>query len=630
MTGKYTGFVSVPADIVPLMYDKSYSFSVIALARGSRRLYEAEFLSERSEGAFEISTPPPFSHQSIRKGLIDEREVVLSSISLGNDNFANDEYLYHSSEKVALSICSIRIGSFSGVSTAVNIPEQRMIFFRSPFVIRNFLALPISIQIRMKQYDSRTRNGNVSVLDKSSPRKRDQALSRKHTSYMDWEDLGVLDCGQSVNWTGAVSTDRVQLRVRFVGLDGDNSRRFPGWSSVVSIPTKDEGGPTLSVSGNAFAHLRVSDADDVPLDLSVALETGNSTSDVDPDNIRLFSETFSSATRVVSIFVPYWIVDSTNEDLEFFAGAPVAGQLDKRVQIDGRGSGEGQNGTTLGLAELLDNENFLNLPSRSPFDVMMIGDRTSARMTVRKRVPRQSRRFVWRHTSPWSDPVPLQAEQNSQHDTTVLSYEESAKADSNDQGRFDRFVLRSSIMKAPESFGGHLGTTLIHIVNRYAIINEIGRDIEIMSDNDNGNSFLLRAASRPQPFHFDDSKPIRFRFKEFGWNWSGKFNIRMNRREVTMRLRHKMKVDTVIVTVEVRVEEKSSTCLLIFRQTSRPPFRLENHTMYPLQFGQSSTRAALEESDVDAMLLPYQNADFAWGKYCWKCDTLVSWKCLTF
>jgi hypothetical protein len=74
-----------------------------------------------------------------------------------------------------------------------------------------------------------------------------------------------------------------------------------------------------------------------------------------------------------------------------------------------------------------------------------------------------------------------------------------------------------------------------------------------------------------------------------------------------------MKGQTVIVTVEL-VEKKGSTDMLVFRQSSHPPFRLENHTMFPLHYGQSSNRLGSEETEVDAMLLPYQNADFAWDE----------------
>jgi len=94
---------------------------------------------------------------------------------------------------------------------------------------------------------------------------------------------------------------------------------------------------------------------------------------------------------------------------------------------------------------------------------------------------------------------------------------------------------------------------------------------------------------------------------------SGKFNVRRNRTEVTMRLRHKMKGLAVIVTVEL-IEEKGGTNMLVLRRSSHPPFRLENQTMFPLLFGQSAARMGSEETETDAMLLPYQRADFAWDE----------------
>lgn len=617
---KQTGIVSVPADIVPFIHDGSYSFSVTALPREASLVHEAEFVPASLENAIEISTPPPFSPESFSKGLISEEEVALSTMS---PQAANDfDAGQNKQEKVHLTMCSVRIGSSSGVKAAVEVPEQRMIFIRSPLVIRNFLALPIAVQVRVK-LQSHIAAGGSSSSKFASSKLRDQTPSRRNTLLTDWEDLGVLDCGQSVNWTGAFSSDRVQLRVRFVGIDGDNSRRFPGWSSAVHIPAREmtaRGNSRSGSDGNAFFRMRVSDANNVPLHLSVALEGGNNSNDGDPavaENIRLFSETFGSGTRVVSVFVPYWIVDGTNEDLEFFSGAPIAGQPDNRLQSNGKIKGTKESGLGLGLAELLDNQNFLQIPSRSSFEVLMVGDESSTRLTVRKRLGRQNHTSGQRRTSPWSDPIPLQAGRNSQHDITVLAPHESSmlkSSDSDDPRGIERFVLRSNIVNVPERFGGKLGTKLIHVVNRYSIVNEIGRDIEIASDNERRTPVLVRAVGWPQPYHFDDSRPIRFRFKEFGWSWSGKFNIRLKRREVTMRLRHKMKGYTVIVTVEVLEKKKSSTSVLVFRQSSHPPFRLENHTMHPLHFGQSLGRVSSEDSDIDSMLLPYQSADFAWDE----------------
>lgn len=80
-----------------------------------------------------------------------------------------------------------------------------------------------------------------------------------------------------------------------------------------------------------------------------------------------------------------------------------------------------------------------------------------------------------------------------------------------------------------------------------------------------------------------------------------------------MRLRHKMKGLTVIITVEL-AEKKGGTSLLVLRQSNYPPFRLENHTMFPLLFGQSAVRMSSEENEADAMLLPYQRVNFAWDE----------------
>ncbi|CAJ1918125.1 unnamed protein product [Cylindrotheca closterium] len=596
---EYSGFVSIPADIVPLVHDRAYSFKVVAFNRGP---FPEIDLSSISDSAIRISVPPPFSDLSVRKGLLQEREVALPTI--GAEPESSPDHFH-------LSVCSIRIGNLFGATSAMKVPEQRMLLFRSPLVIQNFLALPIALQIRVKYHDMST---NERSLDRSRSQgaSGEQSLIRKETLYMEWQDIGVLDCGQSTNWTGALSKDRVQIRVRFVGLNGDNSRRFPGWSSPATIPTKDNYNQSLNKKKGAFDHLRVWDADEIPLDLSVALETGTHTTDSEMGNIRHFSEGFSSGTRVVSLFVPYWVVDSTSEDLEFSAGGPIAGQLDKHVSFDTSRPNVADKGM-LGLAELMDNDGFVNLPSKSPFDVMMIGDSSATRLTIRKRVSRTSRRRRWRHPSPWSDPIPLQSGRNL-HDTTVLSFIDQSKTHPEEQGQFDRYVLRSSMKPAPDTCGGSLGTLLIHVVNRYAIINEIGRDIEILQGREEGASLLVRASSKPQPFHFDVSKAIRFRFKEFGWDWSGKFHIQMNRREVTMRLRHKMKGEAVIVTVEVQTEKNSSTYSLVFRQSTNPPFRLENQTMHPLYFGQSAISRSSQEADADTMLLPYQSADFAWDE----------------
>jgi hypothetical protein len=508
-TSSQEGLVSVPADIVPFLHDDSYSFSIFALPKKLSVDHEAELTSFGGNGAIQVTPPPPFSPQSYGRGLVDEEEVTLVALDPDDEGEAFED--------VHLTVCSLRIGSFSGVRASVEVPEQRMMVFRAPLAIKNCLALPIAVQVRVRV------QGAVDKIPHS------QGLNRLKTFLSEWEDLGVLECGQSVNWTGANSNEKVHLRVRFVGTDGDNSRRFPGWSSSIYIPSRESSGgarsrfadPTLK----SFASMRVLDADSISLSLSVAFDVDKSAGNNDPgvhDNIRSLSQSLSAGTRAVSIYVPYWIVDSTNQDLEFFSGAAIAGQLDKDSEVDHTSAFNNEKGSSLGLAELLDNANFLNLPSNRSFDIMMLGDESSTRLTMRKRIPRHNRDSMRRLTPPWSDPIPLQAERASQYEITVLApriekTERGREAD--DFSGFDRYVLRSKVVPAPERFGGRLGTKLIHIVNRYSILNETGRDVEIASDYGLGSAVVVRGTGIPQPFHCDDSSPMRLRFKEFGWAW---------------------------------------------------------------------------------------------------------------
>ena len=505
--GSHDGLVSIPADIVPFLHDGSYSMSLFALSRTSSVDHEVELTSFGGNKAIQVKIPPPFSPQSYARGLIEEDEVTLSTLYPTGEEESDD---------VHLTVCSFRIGSFSGVRAAIEVPEQRMMVLRAPLAIRNCLALPVAVQVRVKLQG---------FTDKSQ---HTQGLSRLKTFLSEWEDLGVLECGQSVNWTGANSTEKVQMRIRFVGTDGDNSRRFPGWSSAIYIPGGERSGRQSArpsdATPRAFARMRVMDADNVALNLSVAFDVDLVQGTMDPEgqsNIRSLAQSLAAGTRAVSIYVRYWIVDSTNQDLEFFSGTAIAGQLNKDSQIDTDDFTE-EDRSSLGLAELLDNANFLQLPSSRSFEVMMLGDETSTRLTIRKRLARQTRNLMRRLTPPWSDPIPLQAERNSQYEITVLApkIERDEKGhDGDDIRSFDRFVLRSKVVTAPERFGGRLGTTLIHVMNRYSILNEMGRDIEIAADYELGSAVLVRGTAIPQPFHFDDSSPIRLRFKEFGWAW---------------------------------------------------------------------------------------------------------------
>ena len=216
-------------------------------------------------------------------------------------------------------------------------------------------------------------------------------------------------------------------------------------------------------------------------------------------------------------------MDGTGEDLEFYSGSRVAGQTSDRVTGLSGYSDPGSKCPTMGLAELLENDKLLHLPSRSKFDVIMIGQKKS--LTVRRR---SSRLRATGKLSPWSSPIPLH-DQTAEHDITVYTHESPlTEAVDRDESESRRYSFRASIVPAPVRFGGKLGTRLIHIRNRFSVLNEMGRDIEIECGD--SPPAVVKASASPRPFHFDVASPMRFRFREFGWNWSGKFTIARNRR----------------------------------------------------------------------------------------------------
>jgi SHR-binding domain of vacuolar-sorting associated protein 13 len=600
----------VPVDIVPFVNDKSFEFTVEALPRYSSFSHESELTSIGGRHAVQVRAPPPYSQSSLSKGLISKLDVSFKAL---------DYYEPHmTSEQVNLNVCSLRIGTFDAPqlrSTSADlIPEQRMLLFRSPLAFRNHLAFPIAIQVRVKQ-------------DVAVNRRSVTSLSSLNVGDYGWEDLGVLDCGEAASWTGAVSTDQVELRVRFAAKDPETSRRFDAWSSVASIPpmTTDWRGEA-KLDGRApsvsLPRPQIVDSSGRPLDISLAVEDGSTVGDTDSAGIKRFSSAMAPASRVVNLFVPFWIVDGTGQDLEFSARTLVAGQCDSGEDFLRGSDTVGSNpGLTMGLAELLEDAKLSHLPSTASFSILLLGDDRSKKLSIRQRLRRHHEGKGL--SAPWSEPIALRANDNRHSDVTVLPPRSllnlSTTHTPNDI--LEPLALRTRVVSAPEKFGGNLGTKLVHIVCRYAIVNELGREIEIIAEHSQGNPVSIRADGRPSPFHFDDSGPIQFRPKEFGWVWSGRFYIRANRREVTLRIRHKLKRHTIIVSAEIHNKQKSGTIMIFLRPASHPPFRFENNTMYPLQFVQ--TFLSTNDDDVlrnrevassETILLPYHHEDFAWDE----------------
>jgi len=614
------GYMAVPADIVPILHSKMYRFTVVALPRESRFQHESDVASCDKNFLTRLSPPKPYSRSSLSKGIIEAKHECVQLLKPETNTVLSVLHFH---------VCSLRIGSFvleqsargqRATRSEVEVPEQRMMLFRSPLNVINHLPFPVRVHVKVKDPGRMTsQNGNRADANRKS-------LSRPVFMPHQWFDLGIIDGGEDVSFSGAADTESIEIRVRFENSDGTMKREFPSWSTTTTVPAEmqtlgslPKASSSSTASFSRLKDLKVLDASKVPLLLSVALSERGMTGDpaASCDNIKEYSEEIPLASRVVSLFTPFWIVDSTGLDLQFMAGSILAGQVDSEKSLRGRNAqGVHDAAHTLGLGELLDDNDLVYLPSRLSFEVSMVGNDRPKRLQLRRRQTRQQ--TVNNILSPWSEPIPLTLNENAYHDTMVLPPSYSfKKSQSSLPEVLQPFALRARIVKAPNAFGGMFGTKIVHIVCRYAVVNELGREIEICGLQKEAQPVTFSADEGPRPFHFDDTGPIHFRPKEFGWLWSGHFHVRRNRREVSLQLKHKLKGDIIMVTIEFHSKQDAGTCLLVLRLAPHAPYRVENRTIYPIQFRQISSFFDFERLSLRAnnaggtVILPYHDAEFA-------------------
>lgn len=610
---KRDGGVSVPADLAPFVHGKTYRLLVIALPDDSKFSHESEIPLIDPASFTRLRPPKPYSRSSVTKGVVDSIFEGVNSRSFGTQQHR---------KQLFVNVCGMRIGSFApelsvkpqGVSFGsrdMKVPEQRMLMIRPLLMVFNHLATAVQVQVRVKE--------RVSQSEESG-----EALT-----VAEWSDLGILGCGESASWTEAAPSDQIELRALFEKPDGRNLHEFPWWSSCTTIPAElDSSGGVQGSSSSALfpfvklQDLRIQDSSKKMLLLSVALTKGTIRSDLagSCESVHDFARALPPASRVVSLFAPFWVVDSTGLDLQYKSGTFLAGQVDADGSSSSRSNPYSRDtDRTLGLGELLDDSDLIYLPSRRSFQVLMIGNEGSNRLYIRRRQTRLQ--TLKEMVSPWSDPIVLNADDGSDHDATILpptSLFVSVDDASQPPDAREAYAVRARLLKAPDVFGGHLGTRIVHVVCRYAVINELGRDLEV-AGNDT-ISTIVHADGRPVPFHFDDSAPIRFRPREFGWIWSGLVYVRRRRREVTLRLRHKLKGHEIFVNVEFHFRQRAGTCVMIFRTAVYPPYRVENRTIHPIQFRQVSNLVDMQgvtrsgTSGVGTIILPYHDAAFAWDE----------------
>ena len=531
-----------------------------------------------------VPFPPPFSKLSLKRGVIKLSKIRLD---VRNPNSSCSQDIPE------INVINLRIGftEFYGNATCsrLEVPEQRMILFQPSFVFKNYLQNSICIQVRSNGLKLHQEN--------------------------DWETLGDVKCGEGLDWM--VSSTSFELRVKLLGGGTDQSNNFPLWSSNVTFSLEG------SSSQNVNKLLLVEDMNGCPLSISIVLEKQKkllTDSDAYPhDNIKTFASLISCAPRVLSIFVPYWIIDSSGMNLEYTTERRISGQSNLlNISSDYNNSTKDlHENNNLGLAYLLKDETFSCAEPKLKCNVIMIGDNQSSKLSARTHININScSNTIQKIVSPWSESIHLNCRMNQKISVGRPSNFWSSNVISS---KFSPLALNANIVKAPEIFGGF--TKFIQISNRYTFSNALDCDIEIISTSKNGSYSLVPPTivkvDEIEPFHFDDLGKIRARPREFGWDWSGAFSLTKNRGEIVLRMRNKLTSKSIIVNVEVF--KGSNNHQIVFRTSSYPPFRLENHTVCPLQFVQQSSRlegsiSIIGVASSPTLLLPYHDVEYAWDE----------------
>jgi hypothetical protein len=619
VVGKLRARVPIPADLLQSVDTGLSKLSLFSDATEASFAYSGIISSTASP----VGAPRPFSKTSISRGIIHEEEMCIFSHTSGMPL-----------RPIHLSACALRIGSVSVLSNRSRltrstdlsiVPEQRMLLLRPPIVIANHLPMLMHVQVRTKKRIVRATSSTIVSQT---------LLHREKSEHMDnrdapWTDLGVIDCGRSIRWTGAQKSQEIEIKVRLVDPGDKGWEKFPDWSTVATI--RSEPSVTNDREGDgAPTTLTIFDGAGLPLTLSVHLNSGQVIQDYDDSGFddKMFLGLVDQASRVVEVAVPYWIVDSSGLEIEFLSNKAIAGQFPSwspPLSSLRRPAPDKHTLLSLGLGELIRDVALEEDPSATKFNIVMMGDDRATRLTMRHHRALMSRESGGQlYLSSWSEPITLHTE-NSFADIDVTSpsgIAESGHSSLSAASIQDSLALRSSFVRAPLKCGGSRGTKLIHICSRYLVVNELGRDLEVTSGSGQGKSFTVEATRHPVPFHFDDTRPIRFRPKEFGWVWSGRISLGTTNREVTLRLVHRLRGQVIIVNVICSNSSRSPSTRIVFRVADPPPFRLENLTMYSFRYGQSSQFVTDEETQhwqrrdlsSDSTLLPYQISDFAWDE----------------
>eukprot|EP00562_Extubocellulus_spinifer_P016440 CAMPEP_0178577680 /NCGR_PEP_ID=MMETSP0697-20121206/21133_1 /TAXON_ID=265572 /ORGANISM="Extubocellulus spinifer, Strain CCMP396" /LENGTH=4375 /DNA_ID=CAMNT_0020212987 /DNA_START=145 /DNA_END=13272 /DNA_ORIENTATION=+ len=604
-----------------------------------------------------MAVPPRFSKNSANRGMIKVSEM---SLVTSEDRRGSRSYINCASVRIGSlpdELVNARAETRDGrpedptqtTSSSAFIPEQRLVRFRPPVAISNYLATAIRLQVRVKGRRQATLQTSLSWMNTRSSRSNSSdGANATCTAEEGWVDLGIVHSGESTSWLGAKSSDRVEMRVKLLmgnARGRDFSRAFPHWSTPITVPAEDYiSSSSKDVDLVSSSKMVVQDAGGTNLPLSLALEARlnvTTSKDLPKDDAKEFAHTIGRAPRSLAIFVPLWVVDSTGIDLEYATSSShIAGQvhpdlISSKKTKDFPTNGDERDTLTTkplsvlqhGLADLLQDDEFAHLEGRSPFCVYMVGEERPKKLSIRRQVTRRKQRGLDLDivSSVWSSPISLRVPENKKQDVSVRPPRKLpwSAAKQTSQQYLEPLALRSRMTLAPERLGGRFGTKLVHIVNRYSLVNLLDQDLEVVARRSR-NTAVVRVGGNPLPFHFSDNGTIRIRPRDYGWVWCSPFHLRRGQREMYVRLRNRLTGRIMIVQIELREASKAPGVYVEFRTASHPPFRLENHTTVPIQFyqpvfgGIEGVATSVPTSNVEAsdtiIVLPYHSANYAWDR----------------
>lgn len=339
-------------------------------------------------------------------------------------------------ESISVIACSIRRGDAL---------DQKMVLFRGVLSFVNHLPYSVAVQVHKESTDIGS----------------------------NWLDIGEAGSGQIIHSPLARQVDFFRVKVLH-----ENPDLFPTWSSHLAIK-----------SNLAPKQLTVVDQKGVPLRLSVSLETNQNLRDVNSsDNIRDAANALNESQTVLEIYVPFILVDSARQSLEFKSGATVIGQH----------RSQGNSSRDLGLSNIQKHSSQMK-----NVDTYMIEDSSS--LAVRQRVNQDI-------SAPWSDAIAMTSKKSIERIVVPRPMSPISRP----------IMLCTKRYTAPNSLGGSK-TMVILLQNQYSLSNQLPCDIEIISTNKWGRSqkkksLVVRSNSPPVPIHFDDSGFIRLRPTEIGKN----------------------------------------------------------------------------------------------------------------